>query len=54
LPDHAWTARWHDHLRRLEDLRDKAGAAAWNAALARVTSADRTLVSLLLKGKLAP
>jgi hypothetical protein len=54
LPDHAWTARWHGHLQRLEDLRDKAGAAAWNAALARVTSADRTLVSLLLKGKLAP
>ena len=54
LPDHAWTARWHDHLQRLEDLRDKTGASAWNAALARVTSADRTLVSLLLKGNLSP
>jgi hypothetical protein len=53
LPDHAWTARWHDHLQRLEDLRDKTGASAWNAALSRVTSADRTLVSLLLKGNLS-
>jgi hypothetical protein len=54
LPDRTWAARWHDHLQRLEDLRDKAGASAWNAALARVTDADRTLVGLLLKGNLAP
>lgn len=54
LPGHAWTARWRDHLLRLEDLRDKAGLAAWNAALARVTDTDRTLVGLLLKGHLAP
>jgi hypothetical protein len=54
LPDQAWTVRWHDHLQRLEDLRDKTGASAWNSALARVTSADRALVSLLLKGNLSP
>jgi hypothetical protein len=54
LPDHAWAARWDEHLLRLEDLRDKAGPSAWNAALARVTDTDRTLVGLLLKGNLAP
>lgn len=54
LPDRAWAARWREHLLRLEDLRDKAGASAWNAALARVTDTDRTMVGLLLKGNLAP
>ena len=54
LPGHVWAGRWRDHLLRLEDLRDKAGLSAWNAALARVTDADRTLVGLLLKGNLAP
>ncbi|UUY50158.1 hypothetical protein NRK68_24780 [Streptomyces yangpuensis] len=48
--------RWNDHLLRLEDLRDdtKVGPAAWAAALARVSDADRTVVRLLLKEDLAP
>jgi hypothetical protein len=54
LPDHAWASRWREHLLRLEDLRDKTGPPAWNAALTRVTDTDRTLVGLLLKGNLAP
>ncbi|MEU8712788.1 hypothetical protein [Streptomyces sp. NPDC048663] len=54
LPDHLWKQRWDDHLLRLEDLRDKVGPAAWNAALTRVRDTDRTLITLLLKGDLAP
>jgi hypothetical protein len=54
LPDRDWAARWHEHLLRLENLRDKAGAPVWNAALARVTETDRVLVGHLLKGCLAP
>jgi hypothetical protein len=54
LPDRDWAARWHEHLLRLENLRDKAGAPVWNAALARVTETDRVLVGHLLKGSLAP
>ncbi|MFD9437910.1 hypothetical protein ACFWBR_03785 [Streptomyces sp. NPDC060006] len=53
LPDHTWTARWHDHLLRLNDMRDRVGPAAWNAALGRVSDRDRTVVALLLKGELA-
>jgi hypothetical protein len=53
--DHgAWNEQWRDDLLRLEDLRDRVGVPAWNAALARVGSDDRTLVQLLLKGDLAP
>ncbi|WP_252396585.1 hypothetical protein [Streptantibioticus parmotrematis] len=54
LPDPVWNGQWRDHLLRLEDLRDKVGTAAWNAALARVSQADRALIDLLLKGSLAP
>jgi hypothetical protein len=54
LPERDWNRRWHEHLLRLEDLRGKAGPDAWNAALARTTDADRTLIDLLLEGQLAP
>ncbi|MGA6174770.1 hypothetical protein ACPEIF_31515 [Streptomyces sp. NPDC012600] len=54
LDDGTWDRRWQGHLLRLEDLRDKIGAAAWGAALARAGSDDRALVHLLLKGDLAP
>lgn len=57
LPDAAWNEHWHDSFLRLEDLRNdsrKIGPAAWNAALARVTDADRDIVDLLLEGSLAP
>ncbi|XUZ24613.1 hypothetical protein ACQVDT_06410 [Streptomyces sp. RMIT01] len=54
LDDGTWGRRWQGHLLRLEDLRDKVGAAAWGAALARAGSDDRALVHLLLKGDLAP
>ncbi|MEU4850659.1 hypothetical protein [Streptomyces gilvosporeus] len=54
LPEHAWRERWCDHLLRLEDLRDKVGAAAWNVALAKVDDNDRALVQLLVQGELAP
>lgn len=54
LPHHAWTARWRDHLLRLEDLRDRVGPMAWDSALARVGEGDRSLVALLIKGDLAP
>lgn len=54
LEDGVWNEQWQDHLLRLEDLRDKVGAAAWDAALARAGSDDHTLVRLLVKGDLAP
>jgi hypothetical protein len=54
LDDRIWHERWTGHLLRLEDLRDKVGPTAWNAALARVDSNDRALVHLLVKGNLAP
>jgi hypothetical protein len=54
LPERDWNQRWREHLLRLEDLHRKAGPDAWNAALARVTDADRTLIGLLLEGQLAP
>ncbi|MFD0723245.1 hypothetical protein [Streptomyces globosus] len=53
LDDRIWRERWNSHLLRLEDLRDKVGPAAWNAALDRVDNNDRTLVHLLVKGELA-
>ncbi|WP_436762769.1 hypothetical protein [Streptosporangium sp. V21-05] len=53
-PEEMWRGRWDDHLQRLDDLRDKIRTLAWDAALARVTSTDRTIVDLLLKGQLAP
>ncbi|MFE9256563.1 hypothetical protein [Streptomyces sp. NPDC006879] len=53
LDDGTWDKRWQDHSLRLEDLRDKVGAAAWDAALARAGSDDQALVHLLLKGDLA-
>ncbi len=55
MADHAWQQRpWHDALLRLENLRERVGARAWDAALARVSDADRILVHLLLKGDIAP
>jgi hypothetical protein len=54
LDDSEWSERWQDHSLRLQDLRDKVGAAAWEAALARAGSDDHTLVHLLVKGDLAP
>jgi hypothetical protein len=53
-PEDMWGERWEDHLQRLEDLRDKVGPLAWDAAAVRVTDTDRTIVDLLLKGQLAP
>ncbi|MFD3627300.1 hypothetical protein [Streptomyces sp. NPDC058698] len=55
--DRTFRHRWNDHLLRLEDLRNddkKVGPAAWDAALARVSDSDRSVVQLLLKGDLAP
>ena len=55
--DRMFRERWNDPLLRLEDLRDddkKVGPAAWDAALARASDADRGVVELLLKGDLAP
>ncbi|WP_405944105.1 hypothetical protein [Streptomyces sp. NBC_00932] len=54
LDDSEWSERWQDHSLRLQDLRDKVGAAAWEAALARPGSDDHALVHLLVKGDLAP
>ncbi|MFG2532532.1 hypothetical protein [Streptomyces sp. NPDC048516] len=54
LPDRTWNEHWREHVLRLEDLRDKVGPAAWNAALARVNDEDRALVHLLVKGDLTP
>jgi hypothetical protein len=54
LPDRRWNPRWREHLLRLEDLRGKVGVAVWTAELAQVTPGDRTLISLLLEGHLAP
>jgi hypothetical protein len=54
LPDGEWIPRWRDDLLRVEDLRNKVGSTVWTAALDRVTDADRTLISLLLEGHLAP
>jgi hypothetical protein len=53
LDDRTWESRWRDHLLRLDDLREKIGDVAWDAALARVDDTDRALVRLLLKGDLA-
>ncbi|MFC5668445.1 hypothetical protein ACFP3U_36490 [Kitasatospora misakiensis] len=49
LPEHSWDQGWRNHYLRLDDLRDKVGPAAWNAALTRVSDTDRTVVDLLLK-----
>ncbi|MFJ3216718.1 hypothetical protein ACIPLC_12440 [Kitasatospora sp. NPDC086801] len=54
VPEHIWNGRWRDHLLRLEDLRDKVGPAAWSAAVTGISDTDRALISLLLKGDLAP
>ncbi|MGW5442742.1 hypothetical protein [Streptomyces asiaticus] len=54
LPDHSWNEQWSDHALRLEDLREKVGPTAWNAALARADDDDRAVIQLLVKGELAP
>jgi hypothetical protein len=52
LPPAAWAADWRDAHDRLQDLRQRVGEGPWAQALARVTDADRELVSCLLTGSL--
>jgi hypothetical protein len=52
LPPAAWAADWRDACERLEDLRGQVGDGPWGHALARVTSADREIVTHLLTGNL--
>ena len=52
LPPAAWAADWRDACECLEDLRDRVGDGPWSQALARVTSADREIVTRLLTGDL--
>jgi hypothetical protein len=52
LPPAAWAADWRDACDRLEDLRERIGDGPWAQATARVTDADRELVSHLLTGNL--
>uniref|UniRef100_UPI003F49B21F hypothetical protein n=1 Tax=Amycolatopsis sp. CA-096443 TaxID=3239919 RepID=UPI003F49B21F len=54
LGTRAFGEDWNDHFLRLEDLRDRIGRAAWQAALAQVGDGDRAVVRLLVKGDLAP
>jgi hypothetical protein len=54
LPGPRWRKRWHEHAQRLDDLAGKVGSSAWTSARTRVTTADRTVIDLLLKGQLAP
>jgi hypothetical protein len=53
LPPAAWAADWRDAHDRLDDLRQRLGDGLWAQGLARVTDADRELVSHLLTGALA-
>jgi hypothetical protein len=52
LPPAVWAAGWRDACERLEDLRGQVGDGPWGHALARVTSADREIVTHLLTGNL--
>jgi hypothetical protein len=52
LPPAAWAAGWRDACERLEDLRGQVGDGPWAHGLARVTSADREIVTHLLTGNL--
>ena len=52
LPPAAWAADWRDAHGRLHDLRQRVGEGPWAQALARVTDADREIVSHLLTGSL--
>jgi hypothetical protein len=52
LPPAVWAADWRDACDRLEDLRKRIGGGPWAQALARVTDADRELISHLLTGSL--
>jgi hypothetical protein len=52
LPPAAWAADWRDACDRLHDLRQRVGEGPWAQALARVTDADREIVSHLLTGSL--
>ncbi|MFD8440474.1 hypothetical protein ACFV2I_36160 [Streptomyces microflavus] len=45
-----WDADWADAHARLSDLRQRLGDAAWSAALAEVTAADRARIDQLLNG----
>ena len=48
----SWAADWRDAHDRLEDLKERIGPWSWAQAIARVTDADRELVSHLLTGNL--
>ncbi|MBK6015520.1 hypothetical protein [Streptomyces sp. MBT53] len=52
VPPPAWKADWGETHERLEDLKDKLGAATWSQALAQVGDADRELIRHLLTGDL--
>ncbi|MFE7277837.1 hypothetical protein [Streptomyces sp. NPDC057623] len=52
LPPPRWERDWSDPHARLTDLKKKIGPGGWQRALARVTSADRELIHLLLTGDL--
>ncbi|MEV5497670.1 hypothetical protein AB0M50_19965 [Nonomuraea fuscirosea] len=49
-----WSHDWGDPHARLEDLKTKLGEGIWRQALARVTDADRALITDLLTGELDP
>lgn len=50
LPPAAWAADWRDACDRLDDLKERIGDGSWAQARARVTGADRDLISRLLNG----
>jgi len=52
LPPADWAAGWRDAHDRLDDLRERIGIGPWAQAQARVTDADRQLISHLLTGNL--
>lgn len=52
LPPGTWTGEWRDAHDRLEDLRQRVGEGPWAQALARVTDADRDVITHLLTGSL--
>ena len=47
-----WAAEWRDAHDRLEDLRQRVGEGPWAHGLARVTDADREVITHLLTGSL--
>lgn len=53
-PEKLWQQQWSDSFERLVDLRAKVNELTWDAALARATDRDRTIIDHLLRGELAP